>query len=96
MMIGIDSKEWNEIIHSIGDEADKFIKDYEAMPETVIWNWYVAEEVAKKILKEKLIINENCVAEILRMRKVGDGPHGDLEEVWSDFEKYIKEMNDEC
>ena len=95
-MIGIDSKEWNEIIHSIGDEADKFIKDYEAMPETVIWNWYVAEEVAKKILKEKLIIDEDCVAEILRMRKAGDGSHGDLEEGWSSFKKYIKEMNDEC
>ena len=95
MMIGIDSKEWNEIIYSIGDEADKFIRDYEAIPEDVIWNWYVAEEVALKIFKEKLIIDEDCVAEILRMRKVGDGPHGDLEEVWSSFKKYIKEMNDE-
>ena len=95
MMIGIDSKEWNEIIYSIGDEADKFIRDYEAIPEDVIWNWYVAEEVALKIFKEKLIIDEDCVAEILRMRKVGNGPHGDLEEVWSSFKKYIKEMNDE-
>ena len=81
MMIGIDSKEWNEIIYSIGDEADKFIRDYEAIPEDVIWNWYVEDE--------------DCVAEILRMRKAGDGSHGDLEEVWSSFKKYIKEMNDE-
>ena len=42
-MIGIDSKEWNEIIHSIGDEADKFIRDYKAIPEDVIWNWYVLD-----------------------------------------------------
>ena len=55
----------------------------------------MAEEVALKIFKEKLIIDEDCVAEILRMRKAGDGSHGDLEEVWSSFKKYIKEMNDE-
>ena len=90
-MIGINSKEWKEIIYCIGDEADQFIKDYEAIPEDVIWNWYVAEEVAKKIIKEKLIVDEDCVADILRMRKAGD-ENNELEEVWSSFEKYIKEM----
>lgn len=88
-MIGINSKKWEEIICCIGDEADEFIKDYGAMPETVVWNWYVAEEVAKKILKEKLIIDKDCVAEIFRMKKVGD--INETVEVWSDFEKYIKE-----
>ena len=88
-MISINSKEWEEIIYSLGDEADQFIKDYKAIPNDVIWNWYVAEEVAKKICEEKLIIDEDCVAEILRMRKAGDEKN-ELEEVWSDFEKYIK------
>jgi hypothetical protein len=90
MMIGINSKEWKEIIHCIGYEADEFIKDYDCIPEDVVWNWYVAEEIAKKILKEKLIIDEDCVLEIHRMRKAGDEKN-ELEEVWSSFEKYIKE-----
>lgn len=90
-MIGIDSKEWEEIICCIGDEADEFIEDYGAMPETAVWNWYVAEEVAKKILKEKLIVDEDCLTEIYRMRKTGVDDKG---WDWSSFEKYIKEVSD--
>lgn len=91
-MIGIHSKEWKEIIYCIGDEADKFIKDYDCIPEDVVWNWYVAEEVAKKILKEKLIVDEDCLSEIHRMRKTGVDDKG---WDWSSFEKYIKEVSDD-
>ena len=91
-MIGINSKEWKEIIYCIGDEADQFIKDYDATPEDFVWNWYVAEEVAKKILKEKLIVDEDCVSEINRMRETGLDDEG---WDWSSFERYIKEVSDE-
>ena len=87
-MISNDSKAWEKIYNPIVKEAEKFCKHINAYDD--VFYWYVAEEVAKKILDKNLTIDKECAEQVFEWRDLGVSEYDD--DVWEDFEKHVKEV----
>lgn len=87
MSIVYNSQAWEKIHNPIFKKADKYCKSINAFED--VWYWYVAEETAKIICKNKIKVDKQCVKQINEWRDLGVC---DLDcQVWQDFENHVKE-----
>ena len=85
-MINYDTKECETVYSPIFKKAYGFCKTINAYDD--VWYWYVAEEVAKKIINKNLIIDDKCIANIFEWKDLGMSDYDYI--LWSGFKKHIE------
>ena len=84
-IISYNSKELEDTFKPIFNKASKFCNSTNAYDD--VWYWYVAEEVAKKILDKNLTIDKKCAEQVFEWKDLGVCDYD--YNVWLSFEKHI-------
>lgn len=87
-MINFNGKEWDNLCSPIFKANDKWCKANNYYDD--VWNWSVADDLAKKIIKDNLIIDKNCIKFVFE--KFHTGVQDLVGGYYNKFKNYVKEI----
>jgi|TARA_R110002050_G_scaffold251166_1_gene389315 hypothetical protein len=91
-MINYQSKEWNNLCSPIFKSNDKWCEANNYYDD--VWNWSVADDLAKKIIENNLVIDKDCIEFIFE--KFDTGVQDLTGGYYDKFKNYLKENEDEA